>query len=80
VKKVIFMEFSLNAEPVAYFVGDSRLSIINDIETMGKKYDHAREISEDYIRSQPNIRFLDEGIEAISSGGMTSFALLLEKK
>ncbi len=79
-KNIVFVEFLKDGKAVAYFVGKTRLTIINDIENIGIHYNDVREVNEKYMRSLFNVRFLDEGIQSVKQGVMKSFALLIVRK
>lgn len=79
-KDIVFVEFLKDGKAVAYFVGKTRLTIINDAENIGINYNDVREVSEKYMRSLFNVRFLDEGIQSIQEGIMKSFVLLIVGK
>lgn len=45
-KDIVFVEFLKDGKAVAYFVGKTRLTIINDAENIGINYNDVREVSE----------------------------------
>ena len=78
-KSIVFVEFLKSGKSVAYFVGTSWQVVVNDAKEIGIKFDAASLVDEQYIRSLPNLQFVEEGISSVKEGRAKSFAFKILK-